>query len=60
MVNSFGELRPKREVVLNGFKDPESDFGDSKIRKTPRAHLGPIWPDLAKIWPNKIDFGSPQ
>ena len=31
-VNSFGELGPKREVVLNGFKGPESDFGGSKIR----------------------------
>ena len=31
--NSFGELGPKREVVLNGFKGPESDFGGSKIRK---------------------------
>ena len=31
-----------------------------KLGKTPRAHLGPIWPDLAKIWPNKIDFGNPQ
>ena len=30
--NSVGELRPKREVVLNGFKGPESDFGGSKIR----------------------------
>ena len=29
--NSFGELGPKREVVLNGFKGPESDFGGSKI-----------------------------
>ena len=56
--NSFGELRPKREVVLNGFKGPESDFGG--LGKTPRAHLGPIWPDLAKIWPNKIYFGNPQ
>ena len=33
VANSFGELGPKREVVLNGFKGPESDFGDSKIRK---------------------------
>ena len=31
--NSFGELGPKREVVLNGSKGPESDFGGSKIRK---------------------------
>ena len=31
-----------------------------KLGKTPRACLGPIWPDLAKIWPNKIDFGNPQ
>ena len=31
--NSFGELVLKREVVLNGSKGPESDFGDSKIRK---------------------------
>ena len=31
--NSFGELGPKREVILNGFKGPESDFGGSKIRK---------------------------
>ena len=60
MANSFGEHRPKREVVLNGFKGPESDFGGSKLGKTPRANLGPIWPDLAKIWPNKIDFGNPQ
>ena len=30
--NSFGELGPKREVVLNGSKGPESDFGGSKIR----------------------------
>ena len=29
--NSFGELGPKREVVLNGFKGPELDFGGSKI-----------------------------
>ena len=28
--------------------------------KTPNACLGPIWPDLAKIWPNEIDFGNPQ
>ena len=60
MANSFGELRPKREVVLNGFKGPESDSGGSKLGNTPRAHLAPIWPDLAKIWPNKIDFGNPQ
>ena len=33
MESSFGELGPKREVVLNGFKGPESDFGGSKIRK---------------------------
>ena len=33
VANSFGELGPKREVVLNGFKGPESDFGGSKIRK---------------------------
>ena len=33
MANSFGELGPKREVVLNGSKGPESDFGGSKIRK---------------------------
>ena len=44
---SFGELGPKREVVLNGSK------GVPKLGKTPRAHLGPIWP-------NKIDFGNPQ
>ena len=31
-----------------------------KLGKTPKAHLGPIWPHLAKIWPNKIDFGNPQ
>ena len=31
-----------------------------KLGKTPRAHLGPIRPDLAKIWPHKIDFGNPQ
>ena len=31
-----------------------------KLGKAPRAHLGPIWPDLAKIWPNKIDLGNPQ
>ena len=31
--NSFGELGPKREVVLNVFKGPESDYGGSKIRK---------------------------
>ena len=31
-----------------------------KLGKTPKAHLDPIWPDLAKIWPNKIDFGNPQ
>ena len=31
-----------------------------KLGQTPRAHLGPIWPDLAKICPNKIDFGDPQ
>ena len=31
-----------------------------KLGKTPRAYLGPIWPDLAKIWPNQIDFGNPQ
>ena len=30
--NSFGELGPKREVILNGLKGPESDFGGSKIR----------------------------
>ena len=30
-----------------------------KLGKTPRAHLGPIWPDLAQIWPNNIDFGNP-
>ena len=30
--NSFGELGLKREVVLNGFKGPNSDFGGSKIR----------------------------
>ena len=44
-------------------KGPESDFGGNflpKLGQTPRAHLGPIWPDLAKIWPNKIDFGNPQ
>ena len=29
-----------------------------KLGKTPMALLGPIWPDLAKIWPNKIDFGQ--
>ena len=27
-----------------------------KLGRTPRAHLGPIWSDLAKIWPNKIDL----
>ena len=27
-----------------------------KLGQTPRAHLAPIWPDLDKIWPNKIDF----
>ena len=37
--NSFGKLRPKREVVLNGFKGPESDFGGSKIHRL----LGPSW-----------------
>ena len=31
-----------------------------KLGQTPKAHLAPIWPDLAKIWPNKIDFGNPQ
>ena len=31
-VNSSSELGPKREVVLNGSKGPESDFGGSKIR----------------------------
>ena len=31
-----------------------------KLGKTPMAHLGPIGPDLAKIWPQKIDFGNPQ
>ena len=31
-----------------------------KLGQTPRAHLAPIGPDLAKIWPNKIDFGNPQ
>ena len=31
-----------------------------KLGKAPRAHLGPIWPHLAKIWPNKIDLGNPQ
>ena len=25
-----------------------------KLGKAPRAHLGPIWPDMAKIWPNKL------
>ena len=33
VANSFGELGPKREVVLNVFKGPESDYGGSKIRK---------------------------
>ena len=33
VTNSFGELGPKREVVLNVFKGPESDYGGSKIRK---------------------------
>ena len=55
--NSFGELGPKREVVLNCFKGPESDFGGSEIR-TPSQ--GPFDSNLAKIWPNKIDFGNPQ
>ena len=31
-----------------------------KLGKTPRAHLDPIWPDLAKIWTNKIDLGNPH
>ena len=31
-----------------------------KLGQTPKAHLAPIWPDLDKIWPNKIDFGNPQ
>ena len=31
-----------------------------KLGQTPKAHLAPIWPDLAKIWLNKIDFGNPQ
>ena len=31
-----------------------------KLGKTPRAHLGPNWSDLVKIWPNKIDFDNPQ
>ena len=35
VANSSGELGPEREVVLNGFKGPESDFGSSKIRKDP-------------------------
>jgi len=60
VANNFGELGPKREVVLNGFKGPESVLEVPKLGKTPRAHLGPIWPDLAKIWPNKIDFNNPQ
>ena len=33
-----------------------------KLGETPGAHLGPIWPNLAKIWPNKTNknFGNPQ
>ena len=31
-----------------------------KLGKTLRAHLGPIWPYLAKIWPNKLEFGNPR
>ena len=29
-----------------------------KLGQTPRAHLAPIWPDLAEIWMRKIDFGN--
>ena len=32
----------------------------SKLGQTPGAHLAPIWPDLAKIWPIKIDSGNLQ
>ena len=35
VVNSSGEVGPKREVVLKGFKGPETDFRGSKIRKDP-------------------------
>ena len=31
-----------------------------ELGNTPKAHWGPIWLHLAKIWPNKIDFGNPQ
>ena len=47
--NSFGELGPKREVVLNGFKGPESDFGGSKIRKDSK---GPFGSNLARFGQN--------
>ena len=42
--NSFGELGPKREVILNGLKGPESDFGGSKTRTD---SLGPFGSNLA-------------
>jgi hypothetical protein len=48
-VNSFGELGPKREVVLNGFKGPESDFGGSKIRTD---SYGPFGSNLARFGQN--------
>ena len=60
MANSFGKLGPKRVVVLNGSWVLNHILEVQKLGKTPKAHLGPIWPDLAKIWPNKIDFGNPQ
>ena len=45
----FGELGPKIEVVLNGLKGPESEFGGSKIRKGPfGSNLATFGQNLAK------------
>ena len=46
-VNSSGKLGPKRKVVLNGFLNQILEV--SKLGKTPKAHLVPIWPNLIKI-----------
>ena len=31
-----------------------------KLGKSSKANLGPFWPHVAKVWPNKIVSGNPQ